>query len=267
MHVERIEESPLHRLRFLNAGRGGRVESQALLVARGRARGLPADLDALVLASDLQGIVRAPGGAAPVLLGVAVAEVLAQLADDGAIPPAARTGVILAGDLYSVPDAAKRGGHGDVTAVWEAFADRCPWVAGVLGNHDDLGGDAGIAALHARGNVHVLDGDAIARGGVRFGGVGYIGGDPAKRGRRDPDDQRALIDLLIEAPVDVLILHEGPTGDDDQLGDPDIRARIERGRVPLTICGHCHWPRPLATHRGGQIVNVDERVVVLTPAR
>lgn len=219
---------------------GSRVK--ALLVARGRARGLPADLDALVLASDLQGIVRAPGGAAQVLLGVAVAEVLAQLADDGAIPPAARTGVILAGDLYSMPDAAKRGGHGDVTAVWEAFADRCAWVAGVLGNHDDLGGDAGIAALHARGNVHVLDGDAIARGGVRFSSVGYIGGDPAKRGRRDPDDQRALIDLLIEAPVDVLILHEGPTGDDNQLGDPDIRAPDRtRSRAADNL-----WPLPLA---------------------
>jgi len=34
-------------------------------------------------------------------------------------------------------------------------------------------------------------------------------------------------------------------------------------RVPLTICGHVHWPEPLARHARGQILNVDTRVVVL----
>ncbi|MCE9577970.1 MAG: metallophosphoesterase [Deltaproteobacteria bacterium] len=264
MHVERIEDAPVHRLRFLNAGRGGRVESQILAIQRGRASGLPTDLAALVLTGDLQGVVRSPRGDAEQLLGVAVAEVLTELAAEGTLPPADRTGVILAGDLYSVPGARKRGGHGDVTDVWSAFADRFAWVAGVLGNHDDLAGDAG-AALQARPNLHVLDGSAVERGGVRLAGVSYVAGDPGKPGRRDLADQLALIDLAIDEGLDVLVLHEGPAGDADQLGHAEIRARIERGRVPLTVCGHVHWPRPLATHARGQIVNVDSRVIVLVP--
>jgi hypothetical protein len=34
--------------------------------------------------------------------------------------------------------------------------------------------------------------------------------------------------------------------------------------VPLTICGHVHWPSPLARYEGGQILNVDTRVIALT---
>ena len=35
----------------------------------------------------------------------------------------------------------KRGGSGDVTGVWLAFADIFQWVAGVAGNHDTFGPD------------------------------------------------------------------------------------------------------------------------------
>jgi hypothetical protein len=43
------------------------------------------------------------------------------------------------------------------------------------------------------------------------------------------------------------------------------RARIEHARVPLTVCGHVHWDAPVARHAGGQILNVDSRVIVLIP--
>jgi hypothetical protein len=65
------------------------------------------------------------------------------------------------------------------------------------------------------------------------------------------------------------VLHEGPSGDWDQLGSAEIRTLIEAGGVGLTICGHEHWDRPLAAHaEDGQILNVDTRVVVMmTPRR
>jgi Icc-related predicted phosphoesterase len=262
VRINALDAAPLHQLRFLNAARGGGVEHRRLGIARGRAIGLPAEVAALVLTGDLQGVVRAPDGTTK-LLGIAVAAALAELAAAGAIPPLARTGALLAGDLYSVPGATRRGGHGDVTEVWHAFADRCAWVAGVAGNHDDLGGEPGAAALRARGNAHVLDGEIVARGGLRIGGVGLVAGDPAKPGRRREEDQLALVDLVIEAGVDVLVLHEGPAGGADQPGRAELGLRVERGRVPLTVCGHVHWPEPLAACGPGQLVNVDGRVLVL----
>ena len=50
-------------------------------------------------------------------------------------------GVLLAGDFYTVPALDRRGGSGDVTAVWKAFGDESSWVVGVPGNHDTFGED------------------------------------------------------------------------------------------------------------------------------
>ena len=248
---------PLAHLRYKNAARGGGTVTAHLVVERARASALPEGLDALVLTSDLQGVVPAPRGGPSVLLGVAVAEALDELAFDGALPPADRIGVVLAGDLYSVPGADRRGGHGDVAPVWAAFAERFAWVVGVAGNHDD------VAAVATGPRVHLLDGDQREVGGLRIGGVGQIIGDPSKRGRRDEDDQLARLAMAGDG-ADLLILHEGPPGTGPaQRGHPAIGAAVAELRVPLTVCGHDHWPDALATTHHGQIVNVDARVVVV----
>ncbi|MEZ4399997.1 MAG: metallophosphoesterase [Kofleriaceae bacterium] len=258
LEIVHIDEAPVARRRYLNAARGGGTEVGHLAIERGRVRALPADLDAVVLTSDLQGIVPDPHTREATLLGVAVAEALEELAFDAVLPPAARTGVILAGDLYSVPAADKRGGFGGVEAVWAAFADRFAWVVGVAGNHDD------VTAVAQDERVVVLDEAVVELDGLRLGGVGLVAGNPAKRGRRAEADQLDRIALVAVAGVDVLVLHEGPHGDADQRGQPRIRAIVEAHRVPLTVCGHDHWPRALAHHEHGQILNVDARVVVLT---
>lgn len=265
-----VEDEAFAELRYLNAARGGGTVSERLPVQRGLVRGLPrgpgglggpGGLDALIATSDLQGVVRARRGAPSTLLGIAVAELLEELSFDGAIPPAERTGVLLAGDLYSVPDADKRGGHGDVAAVWAAFAERFAWVAGVAGNHDD------VSRLVSDERVHLLDTDVVDKGGLRLGGVGYIAGNPEKRGRRAEDDQLERLELIAMEGVDILLCHEGPSGEGaSQLGHEGIRALVERSRVPLTICGHVHWGDAVARHPRGAILNVDARVVVLTAA-
>lgn len=260
IEIVEVEGEPVGGLRYQNAARGGGTETQRLVVERARVRGLPAGLDAIVATSDLQGVVLDPRTRGSVLLGVAVAELLEQLAFDGALPPTARTGVVLAGDLYSVPGADKRGGHGDVAPVWAAFAEHFAWVCGVAGNHDDV---AGVA----RGDrVHLLDTDVAIVDGLRIGGVGLIAGNPDKKGRRDEDDQLERLDLVAVSGVDLLLCHEGPHGDRDQRGHARIRAILEDHAVPLTVCGHDHWPRALARHARGQILNVDARCVVLVPA-
>ncbi|WP_075097455.1 metallophosphoesterase family protein [Sandaracinus amylolyticus] len=251
-----VEPTPCSWVRYLNASPRGRSEVSRLPVHLARAHGLPRDLDALVATSDLQGVVPDPHTRASTLLGVAVAEHLVALADDGVIPRAERTGVVLAGDLYSVPEANRRGGFGDVASVWDAFGASFAWVVGVAGNHDDV----------TRVREGALDGDHVVLDGLRIGGVGRIAGDPAKLGRRDEREQHARIELLAETGLDVLVLHEGPCGDRAQPGADAIRALVERHRVPLTICGHVHWDEPLARHRGGQVLNVDTRAIVIVPA-
>lgn len=259
LRILKIEEQPLTELRYLNAARGGGTTVERLPITRGCVTELPDGLDAIVACSDLQGVVPGTGREAQ-LLGIAVAQQLEELAFDGLIPPAARIGVVLAGDLFSVPAADKRGGHGDVADVWAAFAERFAWVAGVAGNHDDI---TNVASLGER--VHLLDGETVELDGVRIGGVGRIIGNPSKRGRRSEEDQLALLDRAIDAGLDILVVHEGPHGDADhgQRGNSTLRDVVDAGGVPLTICGHDHWHEPLAASEHGQILNVDARVIVL----
>lgn len=260
MDVLSVDPEPVSDLLYLNAAPRRGTEVRRLEIQRAHARGLPDGLDAIVATSDLQGVVPDPATGRSTLLGVAVAEHLAVLAEDGVLPSSARTGVVLAGDLYSVPAANERGGYGDVSEVWDAFAAFFSWVAGVAGNHDD------VARVRAGERVNLLDGERVELDGLRVGGVGLIGGNPAKLGRRAEPDQLERIARLASRGLDVLVLHEGPGLDDAHPGHPDILRLVERHRVPLTICGHVHWDEPLARHREGQLLNVDARVLVLTRA-
>lgn len=262
LRVASIDPALIREMHYLNASSRGGTDVERLPIARGALEAPLGDaLDALIVCSDLQGIVPGPQGRSE-LLGSQVALVLEELAFDAVIPPAARTGVILAGDLYSVPAANKRGGYGDVAEVWAAFAERFAWVAGVAGNHDDV---SGVAALGAK--VHLLDGRVALCDGLRIGGVGGIIGNPRKPGRRSEDVQLKMIAQVIDGGVDILVLHEGPRGGDRQAGNNAIRGAIDAGAVGFTICGHEHWGEPLAEHPGGQILNVDARVVVLVAPR
>ncbi|HLL22506.1 MAG TPA: metallophosphoesterase [Kofleriaceae bacterium] len=250
--IQHIADTPLAEVRYLNAARRGGTEVARLPIVEAFVDTLPDELDAIVVTSDLQGI--APGAQ---LLGICVAEVLEELAFDGALPRAQRTGVILAGDLYSVPEANKRGGYGEVAEVWRAFAERFAWVTGVAGNHDDT---RGVDAIEG---AHLLDGDVVELDGLRIAGVGGIIGAKQKRGRRAEDAQLALVTRVLDAGADILVLHEGPCGGEGQPGNDLIRSTIDAAGLAFAICGHDHWRAPLAKTEHGQILNVDTRVVVL----
>lgn len=235
-------DDPVDEIVYLNASSRGRPEPANLPIVPARAAGIA---DAIIVASDLQGMLRHE------LLGIRVAEYLEPRCDPY------RTGVILAGDLYCVPGLNKRGGHGRVVDVWRAFSERFAWVCGVAGNHDDM---TGVSDLD---RVHVLDGNVVEIAGVRIGGVGGIIGNKQKPGRRTEDVQLGLVERVLDAGVDILVMHEGPHGDDRQRGNHLVRAMVDAAHVPLVICGHDHWRVPLAERDGGQILNVDSRVVVI----
>lgn len=255
--ISSIDAAPLSEIRYLNAARGGGTLVERLPITIAHTARLGDELDGIVLCSDLQGIVRGQDDAAE-LLGVYVAYAVEELAYERKLPPAARMGAILAGDLYAVPEANKRGGYGDVVDVWSAFAGRFAWVAGVAGNHDDVSNVPAIGD-----NVYLLDGEVAVIDALRIGGVAGIIGTKPKPGRRPEDVQLAYLERVIASEPDILVLHEGPHGGEQQPGHAAIRGMIEDAAVRFTACGHDHWRDPLAEHARGQILNVDARVIVL----
>lgn len=252
MHVLHLDAERFHTLTYRNALGGGRSGDMPLPFFHATVDALPAGLDALVICSDLQGRVGSR------LLGVATVDALVALGEQGALPPPAATGVLLAGDLYAAPKADERGASGDVTPVWDAFEERFRWVTGVLGNHDTL------AAWH---RARVLDGNILERDGLRIGGVSGIIGKPTKPMRKTEAAFTAALRAVLDA--DVVVLHEGPEIPERRLlGHPAVRRTLDQASPPpLVISGHCHWPTPFVVLPSTlQILNVDGRVIVLRPA-
>lgn len=265
MRVIEIAGEPIHELEYQDAAPGGGTQLRRLPVFRGTADGLPPGLDALLVTSDLQGRAQlTSAGGMSALLGEVLAEEYRALAELEAVPPAEFTGVILAGDLYAAPGANKMGATGDVRAVWRAFAASYRWVTGVAGNHDLFGGPQELSRFRRESGVHLLDGEAAVLDGLRVAGVGGICGNPRKENRREPEDFLRTIQQVLANRPHVLVLHEGPDGEQPRLrGNANVRAVVDERRA-LVVCGHCHWPEPLVTLRGGaQVLNVDARAVVL----
>lgn len=269
MKILEFSPAPISTFFFLNAGRGpGQFYEDRLPIHHARVDRLPEGVSAVVVTSDLQGRERFQDAmdSPPRLLGEVVPqrlaeEVLPMLGIDDTESVAA----LLAGDFYTVPALDKRGGTGDVTAVWHAFGRCFAWVAGVAGNHD-LFGDGGITRPRFHSPLHYLDGETVDAGGFRIGGIGGIIGNPSRPQRRTEEDYFRTLEQLLQQRIDVLLMHDGPDGPESgQRGDAHIRAVLESHSSFLTIRGHTHWDMPFAQFSSGlQILNVDARVVILT---
>ena len=234
---------------------------------KGKVKGLPEGLDALIACADLQGRESAQGaGEDPRLLGEILADELEFLSKSGNIPSLDRTGIILAGDFYSRLD--RRGGYGDVRGVWRAFSRSARWVAGVAGNHDLFSAMPSLPEMQAfleTEPVHFLDGDLLELGGLRIGGISGIVGNPRKPFRRTEASYLEALDRLLRAGLDLLVLHDGPDVAGTGLrGWPSIREKLESCGPLLAIRGHAFWETPLALlGNGTQLLNVDSRVLLL----
>jgi 3',5'-cyclic-AMP phosphodiesterase len=265
MHIIELLEKPIHRIQFLNAAKGGGVESQALPILKGLIDALPTGVEALLIASDVQGVVKNWQLGANRLLGIELAEVYRNLSAQNLVPDPAVTGVILAGDLYASPAGDKRGASGDVREVWRAFAQDFRWVVGVAGNHDRFGTATEQQELESLPSVHLLDYGLTEVDSLRIGGISNIIGDPAKPGRRDEQEFLTGLQLVLEAQPTMVVLHQGPQAGEGFPGCELVEYYISKAAPPLTICGHVHWSKPLFQgDRSTQILNVDSRAIVLT---
>jgi hypothetical protein len=257
MRVLHIDDQPFWTVPYLNAGRNGKVQKTFLPVYRGVVEGLPQALAALRITSDLQGREDAPEDR---LLGILLAEHLDDLVEKGDLPPADKIGAILAGDLYGVPGSTKRGGGGDVTEVWRAFAQRFRWVTGVLGNHDH------ITLEEMPDQATILDSDLLECDEMKIAGLSGIIGDPKRPNRKSAEDFSDSVELLAAENPDILVLHQGP--DQRPNPDPTVGNALRKGRDLFVVCGHAPWKDPLLElSEDIQVLNVDARVVVLFPQK
>ena len=135
MKIISIEEKPFHKIRFITAGPKGKVRKRDLPFYRVFVDSLPKGMSSFIATSDLQGRESGRGNR---LLGEVVAEELSFLQEKKEVKSIDL--VLLAGDLYEYPDCHKLGSTGDVTPVYNAFADKFKSVVGVHGNHDTIEG-------------------------------------------------------------------------------------------------------------------------------
>ena len=260
-----IDPNPIHQIPYQCATAGKRgVANLTLPIHVGKVDRLPADLGAIVVTSDLQGIDPDLNR----LMGHRVAEELEALIDNlDSLPNSLQTGVILAGDLYARLE--RRGGLGDVRAVWQDFRRRFRWVAGVAGNHDSFGNTvAAVEEFERLTNLYHLDGRMVRVDELDLAGISGLISTKQKPFRRSQQVYQQLIRELLDRSPDILILHEGPSAPDHYLrGNDTIRAELINRRSILTICGHIFWKEPVVNlPQGGQILNVDSRAVILIAA-
>jgi Icc protein len=259
-----LGKAPYHELPFLNAapGRRGGAVREHLPFLHGRISGLPRGSPPLVAMGDLQGRI-GQGEAPQTLLGCGVAEELPNIHATAGLPAPAECLGLLAGDFYSVPDAAKRGGTGDVTEVWNSLRGRFAGIAGVLGNHDIFG----RAIAPSPPAADCLDGRVIEIRGLRVGGVSGIVGSPDRTNRRSPDEfAEVLLAVLVEAPH-IVVLHAPPRADDGAPGEESIAAMFKSVNFAgLIVCGHVHWRGRVQRCGNACCLNVDGAVVTLNPS-
>jgi hypothetical protein len=269
MRIIEFQPDPVFEFRYLNAGRGpGQFYEDRLLVHVAKVDRLPEGISALLATADLQGRERfqdSPGGPLRLLGEVLPQRLAEELLPSLEIREPSRAGVLLAGDFYTVPALDKRGGTGDVTSVWRAFADSFQWVAGIPGNHD-LFGDPPQRRPRFPARMYYLDGGASQIGGFRIAGIGGIVGNPSRPNRRSEEDYLATLEGLLAPSPEVLLMHDGPDGVlPGQRGLSRVREVLEASGMQLVIRGHAHWDEPFAEFTSGlQVLNVDARVVVLT---
>ncbi len=270
IRICQIESNPVHTILYEYPERGGEVASASFPIFRAKGVGIPSALGALIVMSDLQG--REPGWSKPAverrLLGEIVAEELQILSELEEIPfPPRSIGVLLAGDLYVAQDLGRRGGKGYVRSVWQCFRDSFRWVTGVPGNHDRFG-EAGIPTnkFLSEPHIHYLYSGIIELDGVRIGGIGGVVGKASKPFRREEHSFLEAIKSVADQKPDVIILHEGPSGQaPDRKGNAAVRNLLERLPPTLVVCGHCHWNgyEHEELPNGTQVLNAEARAYII----
>ncbi|MEM6270949.1 MAG: metallophosphoesterase [Bacteroidota bacterium] len=274
MKITHFDDLPVATASYLNAKPASQstvaglrgVERTFLPITLGRVTGLPATLQGLVVASDLQGKVKNPRSRQFALLGEVLPEILRRVIEVELGGNPLKFGVLLAGDLFALLE--KRGGLGDVIPVWEAFRGEFRWVAGVAGNHDQFGhSPEENRQFRQRSQCHLLEGTSVTVDELRIGGVSGIIGRKGKPNRLPVDTYLQQLTNVLDEKPDICLLHESPAVPEQRApGKEEIREFLEMGPPTLAVCGHVPWKTPLLElPNGTQVLNSDARAFILLP--
>ena len=252
MNILHIEKEPFHKLKYHSSGTKRTIIQCVLNFYKVKVDVLPEGVTSMVVSSDLQG---REDGQRNRLIGEHVVDELMTLQEQGLISHVDL--VILAGDLYDYPDCRKRGGSGDVTSVWNAFAHNFDNIIGVHGNHDIVTEDDLLS------NVTILDGNIINYEDIKIGGVSGIIGKVTRNQRKSYEQFERELSNIISKRCDIIVLHAGPDDpENNQRGEPMVRHQLGNTNTGLVIFGHCYWHIPLIKIGTNQVLNVDSKVFI-----
>lgn len=252
MNILDVEKEPFHQMKYHSSGPKRTIAKCVLNFYRIKVDVLPKGVTSIVMTSDLQG---REDGQRNRLVGEQVVDELITLQEQGLISYIDLA--ILAGDLYDYPDCRKRGGTGNVTSVWNAFASKFERVVGVHGNHDKVNEDELLS------NVTILDGNVVRYKNIKIGGVSGIIGNETKNQRKSYETFEQELSNILNKRCDIIVLHAGPDDpDNNQKGEPMVKTQLENTNTGLVVFGHCYWHIPQISIGSNQVLNVDSKVFI-----
>lgn len=266
IRITKIGEEPVEQVPYLAAGANGKgVVPSMLPIFFGEMANIPEAYEAIIITSDLQGVIESWHGQQQVLLGEALPEIVSLLLQiEKSSIARERVLVLLCGDLYADPW--KRGSSGDPSSVWHAFKREFGEVVGVVGNHDWF--DSGsFAQLQRMADITVInDPEMVQVSQLRIAGLGGIVGRADKPNRRERKEFLNGMRELLRKQPDILLLHQGPDEPSfDLQGLPEIRECLQQYPPVLVCCGHVHWERSwIELAQGTQVLNADGKLFVFT---
>lgn len=257
MKFLQVSDEPFYQIDYLSSGPRGETRYLTLPFFKAIVDALPTGIQCLVITSDLQG--RELNRTTNRLIGELVAEELKILVELGEIPNIDL--IALAGDLYDYPDLQKLGGTGDITCVWNAFCENFDHLVGVHGNHD-LVDDQLLSS-----KAIVLDGTCVEINRLKIGGVSGIIGRSDRNQRKNQQDFEQALKRVLKSKTDLILLHQGPKDRvNNQFGEGFITDMLEKSGHSILAFGHCHWDKPFIEIGNNQVLNVDNRLYVITAA-
>lgn len=268
--ITHLHTEPTATFTYRNVSSRGVLERETWPVHAGQAVGLPGDLDALLLISDLQGHAdpKLNGGRPGQLVGEYFPEFYLEHYRAHAWPGPEKVGVVLAGDLFALPD--RRGGLGETRAVWRAMSQTFRWCVGVLGNHDLVDGkDSASIRGPLMERCWLLDGGTFEEGGLVIGGVGGVIGRSGRANRRPEDIYCQRLIEAVTDETDLIVIHEAP---DVGAGGGRCNRIItdalnDLGWAGTVVCGHSKWQTWYhPSDDGFSVLNTEGRAVLLTRA-
>lgn len=291
LNIVRLSNDPLDQYPYINAGTGGTVQEAWLPILHGTVTGLPTSLDALIVASDLQGIVsRSSSGelhtnstSVTTSAGMDTQQSAEEAAVENTVHNEPSTNIfqadLLLGEVLPAhirlllavefpnirPERAgvllcgdlyaqrgRRGASGDPLPVWLAFRQAFNWVIGVDGNHDLVSIEVARRLQLEEGIQHIASPSIVSADQLQIAGVGGIIGRPDKPNRMDPASYLRSVRLLLQRQPDVLLLHQSPGLAEQGLqGEVLIHDELVAGPKTVVFCGHTHWDTPMIELNNG----------------